>query len=125
MEGAMRILVCVVCATVVLVLLCGIGVRGDAPEKQEKPSKIDDLIKQLGDDSFAKREAASKALAQLGEPALAALRKAADSSDDAEVRTRATRLVEVIQRKLGYLFNGKDLSGWYVEAGAVQQWTVE
>src|SRR6266571_2059045 len=39
------------------------------------------LIKQLGSDKFKEREAASKRLAEIGEPALDALDKAATSND--------------------------------------------
>jgi uncharacterized protein (TIGR03067 family) len=57
--------------------------------------RIDRLIKQLGDDDFAKREAASEELAEIGEPALPALRKAA-ASTDAEVRRRAEQIMQMI-----------------------------
>ena len=54
---------------------------------------IDGLIKQLGDDAYLKREAASDRLAEIGEPALDALRQAT-KSDDPEVRRRILILVE-------------------------------
>src|SRR5438094_479090 len=84
--------------------------------------EVERLIRQLGDPRFARREAASKALAKVGEPALAALRKAAASSDDVEVRLRAARLVEAIENDLPSLFNGKDLTGWEGLEGA---WKVQ
>src|SRR5437763_17155393 len=87
-----------------------------------KDREITRLIQQLSDPRFARREAASKALAKVGEPALAALRKAAASSDDVEVRLRAARLVEAIENDLPYLFNGKDLTGWEGLEGA---WKVQ
>jgi hypothetical protein len=57
------------------------------------------LITQLGSHRFHERDRAGKALEDLGAPALAALRKAADG-EDAETRRRAGRLVERIERRL-------------------------
>jgi hypothetical protein len=54
---------------------------------------VDRLIRQLGGDDFHQREAASEALARIGEPALAALRKARSNTSDLEVRRRAQRLI--------------------------------
>jgi uncharacterized protein (TIGR03067 family) len=63
----------------------------------------DRLIRQLGSRKFREREAASKALAKIGEPALDALRKAASDNADAEVRRRAAQLVngQDLRRRLG------------------------
>src|SRR5437660_5605074 len=58
------------------------------------------LIDQLGSDRFLEREAASKKLEAFGERALPRLRKVARDSKDAEVRKRASRLVEVVERPL-------------------------
>jgi WD40 repeat protein len=66
-----------------------------APDADE----IARLVKQLGDDDFARREGASKRLAAIGEPALGALQKAANS-DDAEVRRRAAELVAGLESQL-------------------------
>jgi hypothetical protein len=71
------------------------ALRGD-PGKEAEHEKIARLIKQLGDDAFVQREAASKELNAIGEPALAELRKAAAASDDLEIRQRAKRAVEAI-----------------------------
>jgi hypothetical protein len=60
------------------------------------PAEIDRFVRQLGSDSFAKRQAASKGLEAIGESALEALRKAAKGGD-AEVRRRATELVRTIE----------------------------
>ena len=79
------------------------------------------LVKQLGDDDFDQREAASKALTKVGEPALEVLRKAAASSGDVEVRHRAGQLIEAIENDLPYLFNGKDLTGWV----GLKYWSVK
>jgi WD40 repeat protein len=62
----------------------------------EEPAPVEKLIKQLGDDEFAQREAASKRLKGIGEPALAALRKAAVEDADAEVRLRAQNVANAI-----------------------------
>src|ERR1700722_1583097 len=57
------------------------------------------LVRQLGDDSFEKRQAASQALDALGEPALKELFAAA-RSDDLEVRQRAVKLIATISGRL-------------------------
>jgi hypothetical protein len=54
------------------------------------------LVEQLGSPKFEEREAASKALDKIGEPALEALRGAARSRD-AEVRRRAADLLKAIE----------------------------
>jgi WD40 repeat protein len=59
---------------------------------------IGELITQLGDESFAKREAASKRLAGLGEPAFDLLEKAAKDGPDLEVRSRAADVMRVISK---------------------------
>src|SRR5262249_51371061 len=77
-----------------LVLLAGAGlVLAAAP-----PADVDRLIRQLGSDRYARREAATQALDRIGEAALPALRKAANSPD-AEVRRRARRLAAAIVRR--------------------------
>jgi hypothetical protein len=86
--------------------------------------RVGDLIKELGDERFIKREKASKALEEIGEAALPGLRKAAASKNE-EIRLRAQRLVANIEKKGGVLFNGKDLTGWQVESGSPEQWKVE
>jgi hypothetical protein len=105
-----------VCAVVALALVAGVGsLRGNSG-KAAKADRVAALIKQLGDGAFAKREAASKELEDIGEPALAALRKAATSSDDLEIRRRAERIIQTIatraaiKRQLA-AFKGK----WNVE----------
>jgi RNA polymerase sigma factor (sigma-70 family) len=72
--------------------------KQDDPGKETDAGKIARLLKQLGDDAFAKREAASKELETIGMPALAAVRNAAASSDSAEIRQRAERIGESITK---------------------------
>jgi hypothetical protein len=86
------------------------------PLKPEQPAGADAeevkrLIRQLGSPKFAERKAAERRLAAIGAPALPALRQAADDKV-AEIRARAARLLEEIDRRLSYFFNGKDLKRW-------------
>ena len=74
------------------------ALRGEAARETEA-GRIARLIGQLGDDVYAKREAASQELEAIGEPALAALRKAAAASDDVEIRVRAEKIVRSISGK--------------------------
>lgn len=60
--------------------------------------RVQDAIKGLGSESFEEREKATADLRKIGAPALAALKKAAADSDDPEVRARAKRLLEEIER---------------------------
>ncbi|HKS16041.1 MAG TPA: HEAT repeat domain-containing protein, partial [Planctomycetota bacterium] len=59
---------------------------------------IEDAIKGLGAESFEEREKATVELKKIGAPALQALKKAAEGSDDPEVRARAKRLVDEIAK---------------------------
>jgi hypothetical protein len=96
MEGNMRPYVAV-SAMVGLILAVQAGTLQGDPGKETEAERIADLIQQLGDDDFAKREAASKSLELIGEPALALLRRAARSNDDAEVRKRAESALRAIK----------------------------
>lgn len=69
------------------------------PEASAKPERIAALVKQLGHDEYAKREEASTALSAIGDSALAALRKAANSDDDPEIRYRAKQIAEDVTRR--------------------------
>lgn len=75
------------------------------------------LIRELGHDKYAKREAASKTLDEIGEPALEALRTAALSAGDSEIRQRAERIVQAITGRLRAEAGRKDLEKlqgtWY------------
>jgi formylglycine-generating enzyme required for sulfatase activity len=66
---------------------------------ETEDQRIDRLIRQLGSESFARREEAGKELEAIGTPALEPLRKAAAGSEDLEVRRRAGRLVEEVRRR--------------------------
>src|SRR5262245_38166837 len=72
------------------------------PPPAPKPSEQDiaALVAQLGNKSFRKREEAGKRLAGFDEDALPALRRAAATSKDPEVRRRAEALAESIQNRL-------------------------
>ncbi len=65
-------------------------------KKDVDDKTIADLIKQLGDDSFEKREEAAKKLTAIGEPIRALISQAAKENPDAEVRQRAEEILAAI-----------------------------
>jgi WD40 repeat protein len=73
----------------------------DLPKEGKKVSadEIDRFIMQLGDDDFAKRLQARKELETIGEPALASLKKAVESSEDPEVRKAAKTILDKFEAK--------------------------
>jgi hypothetical protein len=77
---------------------------------QDQTTTIKQLVAQLGSGKYAQREAASKALDKLGAASLPALQTAAQSSD-AEVRSRASRLLERIRDRIetARLLGGKQV----------------
>jgi hypothetical protein len=75
--------------------------RGDATLSEE----IASLVHQLGDESFAARESATKRLREIGVPALDALRQASVSADR-EVRRRAQDLLAGIHPPRADVVNG-------------------
>jgi WD40 repeat protein len=79
-----------------LLLAAGLG----QADPKKDAGRIARLIEQLGDDSFHKREEASKALEAIGKPAVRALLKAVDSSSDLEIRHRAGRILQTIAARL-------------------------
>ena len=84
-----------------LCVLAGMSflVEGGSPRddaEKAKPERVAALIEELGDDAFAKREAASKALETVGRPALRALLVAVTTTDNPETRRRAERLIRAI-----------------------------
>src|SRR5437899_113337 len=76
-------------------ILAGTGARA-APDADE----IKKLIDRLGDDKAKVRQEASKKLEEIGEPALSALRAAAASHAEVDVRLRATVVASAIHKKL-------------------------
>jgi hypothetical protein len=60
---------------------------------------IDKLIAQLSSEDFDTRNQATKSLDAIGEPALDALRKAAETNADPEVRMRSATLVRLIEQR--------------------------
>jgi hypothetical protein len=124
---------------VALALVTHTGTLADDSTKDKSKTEIGRLIRQLGDDDFDVRESASKQLEKLGEPALAALRKAL-TSDDLEIRRRASRLILRISDRIArtdvksvpppkdavVLFSGKNLDAWVGRDGKSKPtWTVE
>src|SRR4051812_25546816 len=70
----------------------------DLPAGNERlRAEVETLAARLGDKDFRARQAAGKALEDIGEAALPALRRAADSGDE-EVRRRAEVLARKIER---------------------------
>lgn len=70
-----------------------------APVKSS-PAEIARLIEQLGDPLYKDRETANKRLLEIGEPALAALQKAATGHPDLEIKRRASRLIRSIDSQV-------------------------
>ena len=68
-----------------------------APAKAARPPSPEDLVRQLNDDSFRKREAAEKALVALGATALPAIR-AGLKSPEPELARRCERLLPLVRR---------------------------
>jgi hypothetical protein len=73
--------------------------------------RVDRLVKQLGHPEFAEREAATRELDAIGEPALDALRKAA-TDQDAEVRQRAERVLRAVTGRVRAAAGKKELARW-------------
>jgi hypothetical protein len=85
---------------------CLVGLRAAEPadiSKAAQEQQIAKLVRQLGHDKFEEREAATKALAQVGCPALESLRRAAAMDKEVEVRHRAADLVDKIENSLAQL----------------------
>jgi WD40 repeat protein len=86
-------------------LLTGLATAAPADKDQPKDGpkvsveQIDRLIVQLGDDDTAKRAEAKKQLEAAGEPAVAGLKKAAESAEDPEVRKAAKAMLDKLDAK--------------------------
>jgi RNA polymerase sigma factor (sigma-70 family) len=98
----LKIAACVLLAAVAAAGTAGAVYRAWPGQPADAPADRDvaGLVRRLGSEDFAEREAADKALAELGEAALPELRKARDSAD-LEVRRRAADLIERIEGPLG------------------------
>src|SRR2546428_2390316 len=83
------------CFAFLLLMLPFVPAVADDPDDKE----IARLVKQLGSSDFRTRDAATKRLQEIGEPALDALNKAA-TSKDLEMRRRAEQVIAVIENKL-------------------------
>jgi hypothetical protein len=84
------------------------GALGGEPGKEATPERVARLIKQLGDDAFARREAASRELEIIDPPAIDALRKAEATDDDLEIRWRAEHVLQAIAARA----SKKELAKW-------------
>jgi WD40 repeat protein len=83
--------------TLGLAALAALAVASPAGRADDKTdADVARWITQLGDDDPAKRADAAKQLEAVGEPALEALRKAADSHADVDVRLRAALIIKKI-----------------------------
>jgi len=85
----------------VIVTLSILGLLAGAAAVAQEPNddaKIKKAIQGLGAESFEEREKATSELRKIGAPALDALKKQAEESTDPEVRSRAKRLVEEIEK---------------------------
>src|SRR5262245_12412050 len=85
-------------AGALLLLAAAAALWGEDPAERERAERVAQLVQQLGAPEFAHREAAMKALDELGEAAIPQLRQAA-ADDDFEIRWRARLLVSAPTRK--------------------------
>jgi hypothetical protein len=70
------------------------------------------LFQQLGDESYARREAAHSALVRLGETAAPSLKQAVARSTDPEVRWRAAAVLKTIEAGRAHQRGRKLLAEW-------------
>ncbi len=98
-------------ALLTMVLGMGLGVALAVPTPTSSETKIAALIGKLGSEHFREREAATRELDAIGEPALDALRKASKSTD-METANRAAALVAKIEQRGE---NARLLAPTYVE----------
>ena len=76
-----------------ILLIVGLSALSAAPALGPSTTTINTLIVKLGDRNFSEREEAGNRLADIGLPAVRALRRAAADESDAEVRHRAQRVL--------------------------------
>ncbi len=80
-----------------LTFLCAASIRAEEKTVSEDDKKrAASLVKDLGSDDFEIRENAEKALNLMGVAAMPAVKDAAGSSTDAEVRLRCDRILKVL-----------------------------
>ena len=98
---AIHMKVCVGAPCTLFFLLATLGACPNtwAADETDEP-EVEELIEQLGDELFGKREAANEQLRQIGAPALDALRQALKTTKDAEIRARAKSLIAGIEKRL-------------------------
>ena len=84
------------CSRLVVAVVCLFAFVGRSPAADPVPG----LIEELASGDYRTREAATKQLEALGEPALDALKKAAKTHPDPEAARRATELVARIGKKV-------------------------
>ncbi len=82
---------------VLLVAASATGLRLGDPATEASAERVADLIRQLGHEEYARREAASRRLEEIGEPALDTLRTVAAANRDLEIRRRAQEIINVIR----------------------------
>jgi HEAT repeat protein len=70
--------------------------RAEATLEEVRPARVELLIRQLGDNAFAKREDAFNALEDIGKPALPGLRQAVADAIDPEIVSRARRMIKAL-----------------------------
>jgi HEAT repeat protein len=98
----MRTLKTVVFSLGLAIVVAASAISADTPKEAVAPERIQQLIRDLGSDSFDAREKASAELVALGKSALPYL-ESAEKSDDAEVRIRAHRAIGAISSSVNYL----------------------
>jgi hypothetical protein len=88
------------CTILAFALLLDVGLAAGL-RAADKPTaaEVADLVAKLGSNKFTEREAATRSLAEIGPPALDALRKATQHPD-CEVRRRAAYLIEKIEKQV-------------------------
>jgi hypothetical protein len=67
------------------------------PATQPAPANIAKLINQLGSDSNSDRDAAQRQLITLGEQSISELKRAAESSEDPEIRSRSAAILQSLK----------------------------
>lgn len=89
------------CTWLILVALAAVtGILHGEPAKEADAARVAELVRQLGDGKFVRRQAAGKELQAIGERALPSIREA-EASRDLEVGKRAREVARSIMRASG------------------------